>query len=543
MVADILPTPKPKKYWTERAAKLEEFRDRYPEANNHFIWAFMTLTDQELGVIRDSEVGTVNKQIWPEMSVNDLVSRYKQDSDLHEIFLKEVFRKRSDMDGPKAYDKWNVHMSYHCKSTASGSSGSARYKIEIGNYRQFDSKVWDYRTNKRDLFEQHKLASARIERMKSISIDDVFEGIKRMKQGLPPKGTKTALDETQKFVIAASNKPLEIPIPQMSDEDIAKQIKAIEPNSFDGITGFGRNLQSDVAKAIQQISEYFIQHSARPAETLDRVEQIMQTNAEINPSTLLPAMPRNAFNRAAGRIFGVRLVKPEDMPFAQIVAMASDLPERADNDDKHYSHDLKIVDHAVKICTAYADIMDRAAKAFEADKDRLIQIDEDKPLALGLASSAVPELFETRVTELAVSVQFLNNQAGRFGQIGRTIGHTRNQLGRMAALSHTVQIPALDAIQAFNLYQLKRLSAFGRNVDDKVMEQLQINSQAAAEIPYSTGDVVLGNLDAARDRLNDTFATLSRQFKGDMDGQKELAREIGDETTQHLLGSASKPKP
>jgi hypothetical protein len=542
MVASPLPVPKPKEYYTKRAAKLEEFRDRYPEDNEGFIWAFMTLTDQKLGVIRAGETGVKNKHIWPEMPSYDLVSRYKQDLNLCNLFLKDIFKKRSDMEGPKAYDKWNVHMEYHVQYTG-GNSISVRYKVEFDKYRQFDDESWSNRKNKRELFEQHKLAFERMETMKTINIDAVFAGIERMKQGLPPKGTTTEIEEAQKFKLAASNKPLEIPIPQMSDEQIAEQIKAIEPNSFDGITGFGRNLQSDVAKAIQQISEYFIQHSARPAETLDRVEQIMQTNAEINPSTLLPAMPRNAFNRAAGRIFGVRLVKPEDMPFAQIVAMASDLPERADNDDKHYSHDLKIVDHAVKICTAYADIMDRAAKAFEADKDRLIQIDENKPLALGLASSAVPELFETRITELAVSVQFLNNQAGRFGQIGRTIGHTRNQLGRMAALSHTVQIPALDAIQAFNLYQLKRLSAFGRSVDDKVMEQLQINSQAAAEIPYSTGDVVLGNLDAARDRLNDTFATLSRQFKGDMDGQKELAREIGDETTQHLLGSASKPKP
>ncbi len=535
MVADILPVPKPREYWTDRAAKLEEFRDRYPEEDAPFIWAYMAFTNEKLGIVRKSEVGIENAKIWSAIPVLDLIKQYEADRDLYSEFLSMCgLRKASDMDSPQAYDGWNIAMADKLTYNRN-SSISARHHIKLGKYRQFDNEGWSYRTNKRELYAQHRQALARMEHMSGLDTKIVFDGIEQMKKGHAPGATN-------KMEIATTNAPLEIPVPSMSDEDIAAMIANIEPNSFDAITGFGRALQSDVAKALRDISEYFIQHSARPAQTLDRVEQIMKSTSLIDTHTLLPAMPTTAFNRAAGRIFGVRLVKPEDMPFAQIVEMASDLSERADHDDKFFSHDLKIIDHAIRLCAAYADIMERAATAFEADKDRLVpQTEDNSPMAQELGTSFLPELFEARVSGLKRSVHFLNNQAGRFGQMGRTIGHTREQLNQMESLSHTVQIPALDAIQAFNLYQLKRLSAFGRAVNQGVMDQLQINDQTAAEIAYADENTVLISLDRARTSLNDTFAALSTHLTSDMKGQRALALEINDETTKHLLGTPKEP--
>lgn len=533
------PIPKSPEHWRELAAKLEEFRDRYSEENDAFIWAYNALTDEKIGIIRDSETGTGNRQIWTGIDDYELKKRYETDRDLYDEFLVRYLRmkKPEQFDSPQAYDAWNVamegHVAYNCSNSI-----SVRYKIEFGSYRQFDEKSWEYRKNKRKLYAQHRLVAARMEKSNQTTIERVFQGIERMKNGHPPQ--KTAAP--QKYLMAVA--PLEIKIPAMDNDAVTTRVAAIKANSYDDITGFGRDLQSEVAKALTDISDYFIQHSARPAQTLDRVEQIMQANNEINPSALLPAMPRSAFNRAAGRIFGVRLVKPEDMPFAQIVEMARDLPQRADEDDKFFSQDLKIVDHAIKICTAYADVIARSAEAFEADRDRLVpETDDSKPLAAELGTSFIPEMFDQRVTELKVSAQFLTQQAARFGNIGRTIGHTRNQLGRMAALSHTVQIPAIDAIQSFNLYQLRRLSAFGRKVDQSVLDQLKLNEQATAEITGSSENLVLGSLDSAQAKLNETFAALSGLLTGDMSAQKDLAREINDETVKHLLHSeAPSPK-
>lgn len=222
------------------------------------------------------------------------------------------------------------------------------------------------------------------------------------------------------------------------------------------------------------------------------------------------------------------------MPFAQIAERAKDLPDLAEEDDAQFGHDLKIIDHAIKICEAYGDILSRAKTAFEADRERLVQIDEASSIAGGLAKSAIPEMYETRLTEMAVSIQFLNNQAGRFGQIGRTIGHTRNQLGRMATISTTVQTPALDAIQTFNLYQLRRLSAFGRSVNDNVLEQLRLNKQTLVEISAFAPDRTAEALEKAQGSLNQTFNALSSLFREDMKEQQDKAREISKATTDYL---------
>lgn len=286
-------------YWTDRASKLEMLRDQYPENDEAFKWAFIAYSDETLGQIRDAGTNRESKLIWSGIPLHDILKRHQQDVDLCTGFLYKIgLKKPEDLDSPHAYDHWNIKMQDGWKYNTRNSS-SCRHEKNIGSYAIYAEAHWRDQFHKRALYEQHRVALARIEAVKNLTVDQVFAGIESMKKGKAPSTKQKDIQRE----LAATNAPLEIQIPSVTDEHIAEHIASLTPNSFDDITKFAQDWQRDFSRAIQQISEYFILHSARPAKTLDRVEEIMQMNGAMQSADILPPMPRNAFDRVRGAYF------------------------------------------------------------------------------------------------------------------------------------------------------------------------------------------------------------------------------------------------
>lgn len=221
--------------------------------------------------------------------------------------------------------------------------------------------------------------------------------------------------------------------------------------------------------------------------------------------------------------------------------LAKDLPDLATIDSALYGDDLKLAEHAIKLSVAYANLIQRAKDAFEADKDRIAP-QNITSTAENLALAGIPDAFDKTARSLGVKEHFLNVQAANFGSIASRIADSRRDLGGIAILSQALQTPALQAIDLYNIYQAKRLREMGRNVNAAIMDELRLNETALMGRGNLTRDVVMDEFNNAQSQIKDQLTQLITMLTCDVDERVHLAEKIEADVTDLALGKLPAPE-
>jgi hypothetical protein len=317
--------------------------------------------------------------------------------------------------------------------------------------------------------------------------------------------------------------PKQIKIPVLDNQAVSEKAEALEPLSFPDISGFGVALETEASHAMAQLSSYFLYNAQRAAKTVECIEASMEDIRAIDPSIIVQDDPSGWWGRKFTR---VRLVQPEDMPLMKLVEKFSKLPDYAAQDNAAYQSDLEIVDHAIKVSGAYHNILLAHHDALAAQQQRLLVADNVANLPEDIARAGIPNIIEQRLNSLKLSARLMTLQAANFGSIANVIAANRNQLGKISGMAAAIQIPALDAVRKFQLYQFRRMQIFGHSVDDKTKIALGLNDDAFERSIDVTPQIARDSMSTAMQGILDDFERLRTAIIAQDEKPKAIASEI-----------------
>lgn len=328
--------------------------------------------------------------------------------------------------------------------------------------------------------------------------------------------------------------PTDIVVPDIDKEAIQKAAAEIPALEYKEISGFGVDVETEAGRAMTQLASYFLYNATRAAHTHECIEAAQDEIANANLDVIIRDDPNGWWERTTSR---VRLVQPKDMPMMRLVEQFSSLPDLAEMDSEAYATDLDIVDQAIKVCGGYHTLLTEHRDALKEQKERLLTSDRDD-LPTEIATAGIPEVIEQRINSLSVTAQHMVAQASNFGSIGQVVSANRSRLGRIAGMPATLQMPAMDAIRKFNLYQMRRMQLLGKTVDDTIKRQLNINEDILpSAIEDASPDATKKALSSMFDAIGKDLISFQQGLEGDSDKQKKIAQEIKDKAIEMALES------
>ncbi len=343
-----------------------------------------------------------------------------------------------DEQGSNQYRKWAEKYRQHV------SGNNFHYAGIIGN--QYPSE---------EIYKQHQYIVRLVHKYDSTSADNVLSFIK-------------SVNKQSRDMVSS---PQSIEIPDLTEEKIREKALSIPARQFRDIAGFGLDVEENMGRAMSQLGTYFIYNANSAVHTNECIEASLEDIQSASKELIIRDDPDGWWERNFTR---VRIVEPKDMPMMRLIEKFSKLPDLVRMDSENFADDLEIADHAIKLCGAFYKVLEAHRVMLEEQKERLVH-SEDLDLPTDIATASIPEVIDERIYSLRLSAQFMTHQAANFGSIAKVIASERNRLGRIASMSATVQIPAMNAIRQFNMYQLRRMDLLGKKVTKKVQEQLEMD--------------------------------------------------------------------
>jgi hypothetical protein len=511
--------------------RLKDLMQEYPADNDLLRWAYVLFTYPEREGLflrkKTEEFSLAHEGItWknfmtlPASGIRSFAEVVGQ----IDRFAGKIIQNNNEMDdrGSEQYKKWAAE---YKKRISSGfySSGPASNFNRSESFFRLHSYVSGSEPSE-DVYHQHQHMVYLQRYYERTSIDHVMDVI----NGRAGSRNKRKFQAAQ----AKMQSPNDVKIPACGASErqgILQKAESLKPLSFEQISGFGVDVENSAGQAMAQLSSYFLYNATRAAETLDCIEASLEEIQKADPQALVQSDPTGWWQRQITR---VRLVEPDKMPLMRLVEQFSELPERANVDNAAYATDLEIVDHAIKVCGAYHNLISAHRTALESQKERLLQADKTSCLPLDVATAGIPALIEHRLASLTTNAQIMVVQAANFGSIGTAIGTARSRLGKTSSMAATIQLPALDAIRQFHLYQIRRMGLLGQKVGDTIIEGFEINE-------HTIGSAEKATPERTREILAESFKALAgdiRQMQEgvleDIEAQKRLADDIRQKTLQ-----------
>lgn len=372
-----------------------------------------------------------------------------------------------------------------------------------------------------DVYIQHQHICKLFAYFQSVEMQNVYDYIAGIRK-----------DKSKSIALREVEKPTDVQVPGLDKDAVQKAASEIPPLEYKQISGFGVDIETGAGRAMAQLASYFLYNATRAAHTHECLEAAQDEIQNANLDLIVRDDPANWWDRKTTRI---RLVDPHDMPMMRLVEQFAKLPDLVELDSQAYAVDLDIADHAIKVCGGYYDVLKAYKEALEGEKDRLVTTTRTD-LPTEIATAGIPQQIEQRINSLELTAQHMVQQAENFGSLAQVIATNRSRLGRIAGMPSAVQIPAMDAIRKFNLYQMRRMQLLGGKVDDAVRNQLNVNGDVFES------DILDASPQATRRALSDVFdsirldlANFQRGLSKDGERQKEIAREIKEQSIETAL--------
>lgn len=431
----------------------------------------------------------------------------------HDAFkeLKTVFKTIDKFD----YAQWLENSNKYKKNVNQS-------PCSMGNY---EFRTWPDLFHDADNLSEYSKQQKIYERFREIST-------------IPYQAVQQLVSPNARTFFKPQVKPLEIKIPELDRDAIRAAAEALSPYSYEHISGFGLPVQIAAAKALTAIGKHFIGNATRPLETLGTIEALMDDVRQLSPESMIQPPP----SWLQKQFTSVKLIPPHETAFGMLAAKCEELPELAEQESARHRDDLKLLEHGQKVAAAYYEIIGFHAEQLAAQEERLA--------AENRFQTGAPAALHVRLGDLRLTQSSMSAHAMRYDQMASTVGMTCGRLGTVANVAALVQLPIMDAIQRFSVYQLKRLGEFGTNIDDAVLTQL---GQNQAVLPTLSAF----SREETRAGLQQSLETIMNNFEGLRSGiaitieewNKNIQKLLAPETMQdppprrHAEPITSMPEP
>lgn len=326
--------------------------------------------------------------------------------------------------------------------------------------------------------------------------------------------------------VFAEAEPLSFNVPAHDPAAIAEQAKKLVAKNYNPLSCFGLAEELDGGNAIAAISNYLTRRAARPGQTLEQIDAIMDNAATLRNTQFVKEDP-GRLARLFGAASKIRMTDIAETPFKPLLDLANGLPVKAGDDKVRYESDIAVLTRGKDIAAAYYTLFGDLYEALKAEQPRLVA-------EADMFSSGVANVIETRLGALQEARQTMMAHALSFDRLAATIGITMGRLGAMAATAAKIHTPIINAMTVYQLYALRRMNAFGQAVDAQVLKSVKLTQDALTDVASTTPDRARTNIGQALSVLIQGCEALNLAFRADIEQQTEEIRALGE---QLMLGA------
>lgn len=500
---------------------LQSAMGEYPQIKNFHIWMYLRLS----GAADRDVPNAYDEVVTPGKFFKD----YMRDKAYYETLIKELplydFSKwKESVDQRRRKEKWeNKYYFDYGAIEGNDSSNPREYKIAAPNsagkyardyaehlkvaafFQLMDETSHDVvfaiiqSAEQRIRGEKEAREAARLQEREHMRLLGVEQEAARREKLARQRAEEAAEAERREQEERAKRPPeaedlLALPVPEMTDERLAELVAELKPNDYSSISTFGTAYEIEAGRVINLFCDYMIRKGAKPAATVEAIEELMDHSRGIKANALIqndPGWLARTFTKAD--TIKLRIGKPEDTPLYGILQKFKEMPAKAKEDLERYTTDTKVLDHARTIISAYYEVLGRIQGVLEQKKGDLLT---EKVLFSANAGSVV----EDRIGAIVTSRQSLMVQGLSFDELGAVTARTTSRLGNISTQSGNAQMAAVNAIRVHSLYQVRRLQQFGIAVDETVLKSFNLTKDAMVEVeravPTHVQSQVTGLLDA-----------------------------------------------
>ncbi len=447
--------------WEERVAtRLEELRTTYPTDSDFIIWTYTALTGPE----------NLTKE-----QRNDLI--YSSNDKLRSTY-REYKARLDHLDKEGLPDTKQAWFDRDVKRLLAKSGygliyGDVEIKISNSNNpNRAPSYGKEYSLQQRLL---HLLPAYR-----KTTIEDVVSFIdskneqRELRTALAKE--EEALDKVRRLDFSDREMALDFPIPQLDRDAIKIKAQNLNPLSAEEITSYAMDVGLEVKAVVAWLSKDFIDNAAKPRNLTAHLSKVAAEIRKVDVSEIVipdPGFFTKLRNRSSSR---VSLLPAEEMPLAAVQREAAKIPKIAAADNELLSKDLKIVDHLLEVLNAYHNILLAHKDALQEERETLEANANDRDgLIAGIAATNVPRNIEDTLARIDKGLAFMQAFAGNFHTMSISTAQARQNLPDQASLAATIQLPMLEAIQAFRMNELAHQQKLGREINGTITSRVGVN--------------------------------------------------------------------